>query len=129
MTFQQALDRIESVDFIARMCVASDLASILHIAAHEEPVVALASHLENDTSCVDRLAEHISCRSRLSPDGNYRNRYDVALAVFLNVLHSVDRQAAWSMAHVVQRAPRCWWALQVAQSMPTSTDTSRDEAA
>lgn len=129
MTLDEALRDIESLEFAARVNIASDLRTFLRVAGDQESVRTVLSGITSEENQQRVLLETLRL-SRLQVDLRYENPWDSALAVLLWVLSLKALPLARVAAEAAVQAPQCWWALRVAEgilrgSLPRSTQTSR----
>lgn len=129
MTFDEALRDIESLEFAARVNIASDLRTFLRIAGDQESVRTVLSEIASEEKQQRVLSQALRL-SRLQVDLRYENPWDSALAVYLWVLSLKVLPLAQVAAEAAVQAPRCWWAFRVADgilrgTLPHSTQTSR----
>lgn len=131
MTFDEALRDIESLDFAARVNIASDLRTFLRVAGDQESVRTVANEIVSEEKQQRLLFEALRL-SRMQVDFRYENPWDSALAVFLWLLSSKVPPLARVAAEAVVQARQCWWALRMAhgilrESLLRSTEVSERE--
>lgn len=117
MTWQEALENIESIGFAAEANIASNLSTFIRIIGATEAIRTLEAdpELSKKTHGLASRALELCLRS---PDLRYRHRWDVALATYIWMLGIHNPQNARIMSQIVQRLPRCWWASQIADLTP-----------
>lgn len=116
MTFHQAMSQIEDVSFIVRVCIASDLDTMLFLADQQEAVQAMFSHT-HDGKYQTALFHRILKLADATSDDEFRNRYDVALAVYAWILRSTNPRLSLYAADAILKTPRCWWAWKAARAI------------
>lgn len=129
MTFDEGLRDIESLEFAARVNIASDLRTFLRVAGNQESVTTVLSELASPQKQQRVFSEALRL-SRLQVDLRYENPWDSALAVFVWVLSLRALQLARVAAEAAVQAPQCWWASRIAHdvlrgSLVRSTQASR----
>lgn len=118
MNWQEALAEIESAEFDAQVNVVSNLRGFLRAAARESAVTELCRYLSASGEAREETLGHIYDLSSSEIDARYENPNDTALAVLLWLIYyAVSQQFANSAAHYVLRAPNCWYARKLANTI------------
>ena len=129
MTWQEALNEIQSVKFDVALNIASSTDRFFE-AVSEEPAVLSAcvlmqksGELREDT--LNTLRELVTRES----DPAYENPYDTALAVLLWLTNFAAQDHSRIAASWVDQAPRCWHAKRLAQRIlnPPPSETANPE--
>jgi hypothetical protein len=132
MTTHGALQEVETLEFSARLNLASNLRLFYLAASREAAVGVLAAGLRHDPDGMGSvLLTRILDLSRVTVDPRYRHPSDAALAVYLWLLGQSSPLGAVA-AEVIAQTPQCWWASRVAAPIleqgPT-TNEARGEVA
>jgi len=114
MNVVAAMRQVESHEFAARINVASDFKTFLRAAWSEEATQFLIESLDS-ADCQYRLLRRIAELSGASADIRYENPWDIAMAVYLWLLHHGKPILAQLAAENVSRAHRTWWAEKMAR--------------
>ena len=109
MTFEEAIQDIESHEFAAKLGLASDFKTFTRIAASQISVKELFKQLEKP-EIEDRLYNRAVDLSQRSIDPRYENSLDKALTIYLWVTDLRNPHLALLMAEHIIHAPQCWWA-------------------
>jgi hypothetical protein len=113
MNFDATLQQIESDDFAVTLDLASGFRVFWEIARQQESVIALweALALPNHRLALLERVEYLAFQT---PDIQYQNPSDIALAVYLWLLTHKDSELAKKAAGLILQAPQCSWAGQAA---------------
>jgi hypothetical protein len=132
MTTHEALQEVETLQFSARLNLASNLRLFYLAASRETAVGVLAASLQHDPDEMSSvLLTRILDLSRVTVDPRYRHPSDAALAVYLWLLGQFSPLGAVA-AEVIAQTPQCWWASRVAapilEQAPTTNQASGEVA-
>ena len=123
---EELFAQIESHRTAARVNVASGQVSFLQAADALEPVQKLGDlarvSVTNRAAIISRVGRLVAMRV----DPRYQNPHDSALAIYLRVLHPVDKELAWIAASAVLDARNCWWASDMARRIISRADEKSD---
>lgn len=116
MTYEEAVQEIESHEFSARLGIASDFKTFTHIAVSQPSVKELFTQLkkpEIEESLYNRTVD----LSRRSIDPSFENPLDKALAIYLWVTDLRNPNLALLMSEHIIHAPQCWWAHKLSKHL------------
>lgn len=116
MTFREAKAEIESSAIVIRLNVASGFKTFLR-AIQSEHVVVEMQRMMTSKYVQGQVLARIGELSRLRVDRRYENPWDTALAVYLWLIKSADRNLSALSAEIVAQAPQCWWAHKLAHQL------------
>lgn len=116
MNFDELFEIIESPAFAAHLTVASDLKTFLRAARRQEAIESLTEDMTKSGGM--RLVERISEVRARSFDETLQNPCDVAVAIYLWLLSSIDKESSRNAATMFARAGgKWWWAKQMASEI------------
>jgi hypothetical protein len=116
MSFESAIQNIESHEFGATLGIANDPEMFFELARQQNPVAELMKSLA-DKSNQKRLVLRVISVLRQREDLRFRNSRDAALAVYLCALECVNKRYAILAATDVISQPRLWWARKAATAV------------
>lgn len=122
MTFDEAQREIESSPMVIRLNVVSGLKTFLLAMQSENAVCDLRQMLgskEKQELVLSRLVE----LSRQRIDRRYENPWDTALAIYLWLLSSAQKDLLALAAEIVAQAPQCWWAKKLSDQLLRERET------
>lgn len=123
MNFEEATREVESLEFDARLNIASGLRLFLQIAQEEQAVSFLLSELK-DREKLQALVSRVLELSHREIDSRYENPWDTPLAVYVWLISMKDFTLARIAAGAASLAPQCWWATKVSSEVLSSIQVS-----
>jgi hypothetical protein len=122
MTYEEAINEIESHELSARLNVASDMKLFLRGAQKQEAFRVIMDKL-NSHDNAQRLFRRAIQLSQQTPDLRYENQWDTALTIYLWLFKIKDLNIAKTLAGVIARTPQCWWAKMLSCDILLSKET------
>ena len=121
MTLTALLDRIESHETSARLNLGSDLQTVVEAALADSLVVELHRQMKNPKVAALVVAQALKL-TRQAIDVRFENPYDIALLVYVLVLHVDKSQLAGALAGRVCQMPNLWWASKYSTQVLENSD-------
>jgi hypothetical protein len=114
MTYEEAIHRIESIQFSVEVNVVSSLASFVNAIRREEAVRLLVREMRSQPHVWRDVCARI-IQLRMSPiDPQYENPHDVSLATYVLSSEWFNGWAGRFAARLVSNVQNTWWARRVA---------------
>lgn len=114
MNAAKAMERIEGHAFSATVNLASDFRTFLRILAAQPEVGALAEAMKSERVAGDVLARILQLAAP-PVDPGYEHPADSALAAYLWVLSSQNRDYSAIAVETVLGCEQCWWSRRMAE--------------
>ncbi len=119
MTWQEALEEIQTHEFDVNLNVVSSYGAFFKAASRQPAVQEMARQL---AECSNRREETLGLIydiSNLAIDPRYENPKDTSLAILLWLTSFADPEYSRLAAFYVDQAPQCWYAKKLARSILT----------
>lgn len=126
MNWQEALAEIESVEFDANVNVVSGLRAFFRAVDKEPSVNEARRFMTESGECREEVIGRICDLAMSDIDTRYENPHDTPLAVLLWLTYYAAPEFANLAAHYTEKAPNCWYASKIANSIvvPPPTENS-----
>ena len=129
MPLKNIFDSIESLQFAARINIASTVDDFLTILVNDPDYMALVDYLQAQPDHAEHILERIRYISSLQIDYTYANRLDVALCAYDWALTAlVDDQNTYALARIgaelITAAPSVWWSRKIVSKVLSKLSAS-----
>ncbi len=116
MTFEQAINTIESHGFAAEVNIASDLKTFVRVLGKHPAVTKIRSCLSL-LNGVQRVNSRIEELLKAQSEVGFEHPNDAAIAAYVWIIASVGPELAHPIARLVPEKPEFWWARKVAKKI------------
>ena len=114
MKFTEQQD-IESISFVARANIASDLNTFLEVIATESAVVSLKRRLRDEPSMIDSLVKAMRHLSDLDYDDAFENPADTAVATYGWIIAKEYPALEGLVTDLLRSLQNSWWSIRLAE--------------
>lgn len=117
MRLQELFQLLESLEFSARVNIASDPRVFRMVVRAEAPYRELVEKLSSSEDAQFEVAERTLKLADVLFDEGYEHPHDAAIATYLLALEATNSKLARSTAQTIRDLPRGWWSRIVSEHL------------